>query len=220
MADWDSADLLRRAKQLARVPATSAFDDASWYDLLTEANAEVVPRIVQLAPEAQYGAPTAMVTGDGGATFTLGNDADGDPKFPIGHCELYISKRHIPDQPMEPGVDFLIEGGTIRIPNDRTKTFPDGGPWARFVLMPAKINASGGNGPTLKPKPARMAIVYGAIELYAMRPGSGISPEKWAKKKDEAILNAVRTLRTQYNMQAETGDSSSYANSIALLGGN
>lgn len=216
MSDYDSADLLRRAKKLARRPDDdSSIDDTDWYDWLTVGDAEVKTAIVTLAPDAQYGPPVLLTTSDGGATFGFGVDADGDPIFPIGHSEIYTSKKQIPDEPLEPAVDFMIEGTKIRIPNDRTRAFPDGAPYARFVMTPTRIDDT--HPPTLQPKTARIATVYAALEQWASRPGSGADPAYWSKKKADAIAAAVRVYRTQYNMQAAIGNATSFARSLSLL---
>lgn len=216
MADYDSSDLLARAKRYARRPATDeSYDDVAWYASLTESQGEAIAFIVTRAPDAQYGDPVLLTTSDGGYTYKFGTDPDGDPEFPLGHCEIYASKNNIPEEPLEPVVDFLLEGTKIRIPGNRTRAFADGGPYARFVLLPRKINAT--NQPTLVPKTARMIIVYGAVERWASRPGSGADPTYWEKRKKEEMGAALLLYRTQYNMQAAFGDPNRYSQRIALL---
>ncbi|MDP9203535.1 MAG: hypothetical protein M3P26_16630, partial [Gemmatimonadota bacterium] len=132
------------------------------------------------------------------------------------HCEIYTSKRQIPDEPLEPPIDFILEGTKIRIPNDRTRAFPDGAPYARFVLLPRTINAT--TQPTLVPKTARLAIVYGAVAAWASRPGSGADPTYWEKRRDAELAVWLLVMRTQYNMQAAIGNATSFARSLSLLG--
>lgn len=213
--DYDSADLLARCKRKARRPATDeSYGTADWYSDLTEAQADAIAWLVTRAPDAQYGAPVLLTSTDGGATYGFGTDGDGEAEFPIGHCEIYASKRHIPDEPLEPMVDFVLEGTKIRIPADSTRAFADG-PYARFVLLPRKIDAS--NQPTLRPKTARMACVYGAVKRWASRPGSGADPTYWEREEQKELAVALGIFRTQYNMQGALGDSASYQRSIGLL---
>lgn len=200
MATWDSADCLARCKRFARRPATDeSYLDTDWYAVLTEAQAEAVADIAARSPDALYGSPVLLTTADSGATYTFGTDAAADNEFPLGHAEIYASLSAIPDEPLEPGIDFIVEGQKIRIPNNKTKTF-SAGPYARFVLQPRTIDAS--NAPTIQPKSARMTIVYGAVGKWASRPGSGADPSYWEKKRDEALGKWLLLLRTQYNMAA------------------
>jgi len=216
MADYDSADLLARSKRYARRPATDeSYSVPDWYAALTEAQAYAIAWLIARAPDSQYGSPVLLTTTDGGATFGFGTDPDGAAEFPIGHCEIYTSKLQIPDEPLEPVVDFLLEGTKIRIPNDRTRAFPDGAPYARFVLLPRKIDAS--HEPTLQPKTARLSAVYGAVATWASRPGSGADPTYWEKQRDLQLATWLLVLRTQYNMQAAIGNATSFARRIGLM---
>jgi hypothetical protein len=215
--DFDSADLLARCKRKARRPATDeSYLPADWYADMTEAQAYAIAWLVARAPEAQYGAPRLLTSSDGGYTYGFGTDSDGDAEFPIGHCEIYASKRNIPDEPLENMIDFIAEGTKIRILNDRTRAFSDG-PYARFVLAPRKIDAS--TQPTLQPKTARLAIVYGAVAKWASRPGSGADPTYWEAERDKELAAWLLIYRTQYNMQAALGNPNTYLQSIGLLTG-
>lgn len=200
MSTWDSADLLARCKRFARRPATDeSYPDTDWYASLTEAQAEAITDLAARAPDALYPPPVLLTSADGGKTYTFGTDAAGDLEFPLGHAEIYASLRHIPDQPLEPGADFVVEGQRIRIPNDKTKAFSDG-PYARFVVLPRVIDGS--NPPTLQPKTARIMIVFKAVEKWASRPGSGADPSYWGRQYDSAFGKSLLALRTQYNMAA------------------
>jgi hypothetical protein len=218
MATWDSADLLARCKRFARRPTTDeSYPDPDWYASLTEAQAEAITDLAARAPDALYPPPVLLTSADGGKTYTFGTDPAGDLEFPLGHAEIYASLKNIPDEPLEPGLDFIVEGQRIRIPNDRTKTFTDG-PYARFVVQPRAIDAS--TQPTLQPKSARIMIVFKAVEKWASRPGSGADPSYWGRQYDSAFGKSLLALRTQYNMaaaQAQPQERSSWALSRTSL---
>ena len=206
---FDSADLLRRVKNLARRPASDqSVTDAQWYDYLTEAQAEVYPEIFSRFPAMGYGAPVLLTTADSGKTYTFGLDAAGDPVRPTGHAEIYPNLATIPDSPLQAGADYIWEGSQIRMPNNRTRSF-SAGPYARFVLSPtAAISAA--SAPVLLPKHARMLLVYKALEQWASRPGSGAKPDYYSTRYKEALNKLFLEFATLYNGQhAAFGVSSS-----------
>ena len=200
MAMWDTADLLARAKRLARRPATDqAVPDTSWYAWLTEAQQAVYTDLFSRFPDFAYSAPVLLTTADGGLTYTFGLDASGDAIRPTGSAELYPTLNSIPDSPMQPGTDFIFEGGKIRFPGGRTRTFT-GGPYARFVADPDVAIAAGVN-PQLQPKAARMLLVYKALEQYASRPGSGADPRQWEDRYNKELTRLFLRFSTNFNRQ-------------------
>lgn len=200
MALWDSADLLRRCKNLARRPATDqGVPDLMWYDFLTEAQQEVYADIFPRFPDFGYSAPIKLTSADGNYTYTFGLDAAGDPIRPTGHAEIYPTDKAIPDAPLVPGADFIFESGLIRFPGMRPRAFPNG-PWARFVADP-DIAISAALQPLLQPKKARMLLVYKALEHAAMRPGNGDDPDKRRAAYDSYLTKMIMSLRTSYNRQ-------------------
>lgn len=201
MADrWDSLNLVRKCINRARRPDTdeemleSDGVTNAWYDLLSEAQDHWVRRIAAIYPEALYGAPVKLTTADGGYTYTFGNDADGQPIFPIGHVELRESRT---GRVLIPGADwqdndFVMEGNKIRIPNGRTKTFTSG-PYARFVAPPTNISAA--VQPVINPPQARVLIVLRAVITWATN-GNLRDPSPWEREEQsqwETIANAYRT---------------------------
>lgn len=200
MPIWDTADLLRRCKNLARRPAADqAATDSRWYDWLTEAQQEVYADLFPRFPDYGYSAPVLLTTADGGKTYTFGLDADGDPRRPTGHCEVYPNLSSIPDAPLSPGSDFMFEGGLIRMPGNRPRVFANG-PYARFVADPDVAIALGVN-PQLQPKAARMLLVYKALEQWASRPGSGAKPEYYKGKYSDYLQKMIMRLATNFNQQ-------------------
>jgi hypothetical protein len=198
---WDSAYCLEYCQDASRRPPTdAAMPAARWYRLLTASQPEVYDDLFTRYPDYGYSAPVGpLATADGGKTYTFPVDADGDPRRPIGHAELYPNLRAIPDYPLEPGVDFIFESGLIRIPNDRTRLF-NAGPYARFVAM-ADRPIDAGNNPQLQPKHARELLCLKALEKWARRPGSGSRPTYWKSLYDERLQKIYAELATAYNMR-------------------
>lgn len=170
-----------------------------WYDFLTEAQMEVYADIFPRFPEFGYSAPVLLTSADGNYTYTFGLDAAGDPIRPTGHAEIYPTKTAIPDAPLVPGADFMFEGGLIRFPGSRPRSFPNG-PWARFVADPDVAITAAAN-PQLQPKKARMLLVYKALQHAAMRPGNGDDPKARKADYDEMLGKVIMNLTTSYNRQ-------------------
>jgi hypothetical protein len=200
MPAWDGPDCLRRLKYDARRPAVdAAITDPMWYDWLTQSQEEVYGDLFTRFPDFGYSAPQALVTADGGLTYTFGVDSSGDPIWPWGHVELYWTLQSIPDSPMEPGVDFLFEGGRIRFPGGRSRSFGAGGPWARFVADPAvAIDAT--HPPLLMPKSTRILLLDKTLERFAARPGSGLNPKTFSDRYANHLIKAWEKYATMYNM--------------------
>lgn len=200
MAIWDTADLLKRCKRLARRPVTDqAVPDDAWYDWMTEAQEEVYVDLFSRFPDYGYSAPVLLATADGGLTYTFGLDADGAPVRPTGHAEIYPNLSAIPDSPLSPGADFLIEGGLIRMPGNRTRSFANG-PYARFVADP-DVAIDSTHQPQLQPKSARMLLVFKALEKWASRPGSGAKPDYYETKYSNYLNKMIMKLATAFNQQ-------------------
>lgn len=198
MALWDAADLLDRCRRHARRPVSDqAMPDANWYAFLTEAQPEAHGDLVSRFPDLAYTAPALLVSADGGYTYGFGNDADGDAARPMGHAEIYPNLQSIPDNPLTPGDDFLYEGALIRMLSNRTRLF-SAGPYARMALAP-DTPVSATSPPVLQPKPARVLLMWKALESWAARPGSGADPDYYAKRYDAALAKVWTDLATAYN---------------------
>jgi hypothetical protein len=193
MALYDSADIIRRAKlELNRPAADTAFGtaDAILYDFATEEQDEITKWMSVFIPDALVTAPTQLTTADGGYTYTFGTDTDTAAIFALGHFALYSSRHDIPDFPLEPGVDFLVEGTRIRIPNHQTRTFADGAPWAQTV-NPSNVIASGTQ-PTI-PKICRKWLIHRIAKRAAESLDLDTTKhENNAKEAEYSILAAVR----------------------------
>lgn len=162
MASYDSADLLNRFDELAARPATDEITDLSKYARLAQAQMEVIGEIAGIYPDALYQAPTALTADADRKVFSFGTDAQGHAVAPYGHVGVYSALTHIPDSPLQEGVDYLNEGTQIRIPNDRTW---GGTLYGRWIPTPADISSS--QEPALRPAPARILIVLKAVENFA-----------------------------------------------------
>lgn len=165
MASWDSPDLLRRCQRLARRPATDA-DMAleDWYDLLTQAEAHWVPQFAAHVPEVLYRGEQ-MTSSDGGVTWEVST-------WPFGRMEIYDrpggSLLRI-GAPWDTEADGTWEGRGFRVPGNRARTFPDGGPHARYVRGPGVIDAATES--AIQPPHARMLLVYHAVAEWASQGG-------------------------------------------------
>lgn len=165
-AKYSSSELLRLCKvKLNRPSADEAFTvttaDDVWYDLLSEAQDQVMGQLAAICPEPMYGDLTQLQTSDSGASFIFDTDVDGDDVHAFGHYELYANTQGYPDSPLVEGVDFIWLGSKIVVPNGRTMSTPYG----RWVTPPHKIDAT--NQPVLQPKYARVLIVDRACALAA-----------------------------------------------------
>lgn len=166
MAYLDSADLLAKAKLLARRPSTDEeMADADWYNFLTQAQDYWVRIISQHAPGLLCGAPTQLTTADSGYTYTFST-------VPVAVLEVTSGKGGTPvvvGQYYDPQAEFTWEGeSTLRVARNTTRTFSSG-LWARWVAMPSAI--SGAAEPSL-PAQYRLLLVPRACILWARRGGA------------------------------------------------
>lgn len=203
MALWDSADLVARAKRRLARPATdAAFTESTtddvWYGFATEAQDRVNRLLGIFVPDALWTVPTQITSSDSGKTYGFGNDVDTEAIFAFGHFKVYENRESIPDYPLIEGLDFTIEGsngadrGTvIRIPNNTTRTFTDGGPWVQYVA-PSNAVASATQ-PTI-PKFARKPMVSDMTRLGLERLGLDSSgAEADFQREWMEVLMMVRT---------------------------
>lgn len=182
MALYDSATLLSDLKfQLMRPDTDQAYSDAQLYRLLTLAQVDVVNSVAAQFPRALMEAPTLMTSADGGLTYTVDAlDADGEAVQPFGHAEVYakLNGGELYGSTYGAGEqDVVFEGGRIRLPGARARTF-SAGPYIRYVKPCPDISAS--SEPVLQPKDARILIVYRALVLAQSR--GGLRDTSWARE--------------------------------------
>jgi hypothetical protein len=197
VAYLDSADLIRRMKVKLNRPSTDAAftvtsTDDALYDALSEAQDSVTKLIATFIPDCMISAPTALSTADSGATYTFGTDADSAAKFALGFFSVYETRADIPDNPMEPNIDFVIEGTKLRILNNLTRTFADSGPWAQTVSASNVISSA--TQPTV-PVICRMTLLEKACEIAADR--LGLDSSKFASNAGERWMEVLAAVRTQ-----------------------
>jgi hypothetical protein len=197
MALYDSADCAQRVLTRLNRPSTDeAFTRSTTndvlYELLTEAQDRLCKLIAVYTPDAMWTVPTALSSADAGYTYTFGTDADSASIFALGQFRIYSSREDIPDFPMQVGVDFTVEGTTLRIPNHDQRTFSDGGPWAQYVAPPNVITAS--TQPTI-PKVARLAMIEDCAARCAKR--LALDPSEYEAAFDTAWMELLAAIRTQ-----------------------
>jgi hypothetical protein len=147
-------------------------------------------------PDALWTVPTALATADLGKTYTFGLDADSAAIFAFGHFLVFEQRADIPDSPLVEGIDFTVEGTKLRIPNNVTRTFADGGPWCQYVA-PSNVMASGTQ-PTI-PKIARLALVSETARRGAIRLGMDPAPHEAEFQSD--FLDVLAVIKTQSNLK-------------------
>lgn len=166
MANWDSADLLQRFKDLTNRPLIDeAITDAKIYSLLGDAQLFWVELLAVQCPWLLLTAPTKMLTADNGLTYTFPNGVT-----PM-KAEIYDApggRKMIPGAAWSAASDYIWEGNKIRFPLAALRTFADG-PYARYIVPPGVLDA--GNAPTLTPDYARALLAPRAAIIWARRGG-------------------------------------------------
>ncbi len=184
-AQFDTADLLARAKVLAQRPSTDQQQsDANWYQMLSEAQDHYFGVFSLHCPWVLMGAPTLLTSTDSNETYTFGTDTDSVNLVPLS-VVVYAKKdgRILrPGTYWDQNADYVWEGDKIRFARGKTKDFTDG-PYARFITPPDDIAAL--VEPTLKPKRARVLLVYRAVALWASR-GDIRNPQKFFDLEERA----------------------------------
>lgn len=164
-ATWDSAYLLGLFNRLAGRPSSDAILDATKYQMLSEAQNNVIADMVAVTPNSLYptapyaSLPTLTTTDD--QIYTFGTDANGYPKFPM-NAQIFANLTDIPTNPLRPNTDYMIEGSQIRALNNGTLP---GTLYVYGIFQPADINAT--DQPTLKPEPSRELIAIRAAYNFA-----------------------------------------------------
>lgn len=191
---WESEDLLRRWNQKAGRPASDAITDESKYGWLADGQASVITKIAGIVPRVLYGAPTAMETADGGYTWTFGEDGNGYALFPMGKARIFMDLVSVPFAPLRPGIDYLDEGTTIRMPNNM--------PWSGTLYWygidpPEQLSET--VQPVLFPPSARILIVIEAVRQFAQQFGRNNALEQAMDREwDNEFPPTMTMLRTHF----------------------
>jgi hypothetical protein len=162
--DLDYAECKATLKRrLGRPTADEAFTvtttDDVYDQLLTEAQRRINALLATFIPDAVWPAPVALTSSDGGYTYGFGMDTDGAAIFAFGHFEVFEARKDIPNFPLTEGIDFVVRGSVLVMPDNQPRTFADSGPWALFASPSTAIDSS--HEPTI-PKVARPAMITDA----------------------------------------------------------
>jgi hypothetical protein len=157
VATWDSTYLLGYYKRLTGRTGTDAILDATKYQQLSEAQNEIVADLAAICPNVlyptvAYGSLPTLTTTDS-QVYTFGSDSNSFAKFPMGKGGIFQSLNDIPDSPLVPGVDYMIEGTQVRALNNGT--LPATLYWYG-ISQPADIDAT--HQPAINPESARELI--------------------------------------------------------------
>lgn len=171
MATWDSAYLLGYFNRLIGRTGTDAITAVTKYQMLSEAQNEVVADVAAICPHVLY--PTAPYASLPSVTLsatqqigTFGTDANGFAKFPMGKSGVFRSLDDIPTNPLIPGMDYMLEGTQIRALNNLT--LPATLYWYG-ISQPADINAT--DQPAIFPEAARELIGIRAAYNFSTEGG-------------------------------------------------
>lgn len=165
-ATWDSAYCLTMFNRKAGRPTTDSVTDATKYQRLSEAQNRVIALMTAVAPNSlypkvAYGSLPTLTTIDT-QIYTFGTDANLYANFPMGHGGIYQSLNDIPNFPLVPNRDYMIEGTQIRAMNNTT--LPTVLYWYG-IAQPADMDAT--HQPALFPEPSRELIVIEAVRQFA-----------------------------------------------------
>jgi hypothetical protein len=158
-ATWDSAYCLSYFNRLIGRTGTDSILDATKYQMLSEAQNEVIADIAAVCPHVLY--PTVataslpqLTISAAGDIGTFGTDPNLYAKFPMGHGNIFQSLNDIPTSPF---LQYMNEGSQIRALNGGT--LPATLYWYG-ISQPADINAT--DQPAIKPEAARQLIALRA----------------------------------------------------------
>lgn len=166
MTTYDSAYLLSLFNRKAARATVDSISDASKYERLSESQNRVVAMLSAVAPYSLYPSvgydslPTLTTTDN--QVFSFGTDDNGYAIFPMGKGGIYPNLDAIPNCPWRPGIDYMLEGTTIRIPNNNTWS---GTLYWYGVMNPPDITAE--SQPVLFPEASRELIVIDAVRQFA-----------------------------------------------------
>jgi len=157
-ATWDSVYLLSYFNRLIGRTGTDSIASATKYQMLSEAQNEVIADLAAICPHILY--PTVataslpqLTISAAGDVATFGTDANSYSIFPMGKGGIFASLNDIPTNPLIEGVDYMNEGTQIRALNG--STLPSTLYWYG-IGQPADIDAT--HQPAINPESARELI--------------------------------------------------------------
>lgn len=207
-ATWDSARCLAKFNELSGRPVSNdPMTDAAKYLRMSDAQNEVfqdiAPRCGKILVSKALAASTPTLTASAdNRVFTFGTDiSTTDAEFPIGRVRIFPSLASIPDSPWVEGVDYLNEGTQIRLPNNRQYS---GTLYWRGDAALANITAS--VAPSLQPPPARVLIVYKAVQILCDEAGRDPAlADKMERMYDKALKRWCLVWKTQFSSGSGAG---------------
>lgn len=160
MSYADSADLLAKFLFYSGLPATrESPSTAEIYDLLTQAQKKWTRVFAHQVPRTLWSSSTAMVTADGGVTYTFTGVTE---VVWIGDLRAGLRGPIITQD------NYVVEGATVRWPYGSVHTFAMG-LYGRYVAPSGTLD--GTNAPTFQPADARLILVYDALKRWASQGG-------------------------------------------------
>jgi hypothetical protein len=197
MSLYDTPDCLSRLRRTIRRDSAVDFPlDADCYAWLAEAQMEIFQWLAVYAPKACIIAPAQLVTADAGYTYTFGTDAalptSYTDLYPIGQVQIYRALADIPDWPMKEGVEYLMEGHRIRMPDNRPFSGP--APYYQCLTLPDTLDGS--VAPVLRPVQARQLLIDGASVKYQQAVGGDIDGA--GSRYERSKTNWLAALQLQY----------------------
>lgn len=188
--DWLHEELLQRLLDITGQPSDSPdLSAARAWQFLTDAQFRVAYQISQHIPWTNYAAPELLETADAGvgALWKLPEDGASRQKEWMGRIEVYD---RLTDPPLGQGqfydecADYCLEGPySIRLVQNRTRTWSGGAPYVRYMKKPGVIDTS--RDPEILPKDARAVVVLWAAARWARRAG-GRDP--WPYEEEGRIM--------------------------------
>ena len=181
------------------MPSGSEFPtDAEVYQWLGESQIDVFTRLSVFAPLACVIAPTQLTTADNGLTYTFATDSSLPTSFtdvyPIGVVKLYRTRNDIPDFPMIEGVEYLMEGNRIRMPD--FVAFSGTAPYYQCLTLPTALD--GTTAPTLKPVQARELMIDLASMAYFRAVSDTESSNLWEDRFNKDWSKWLGAIQAQY----------------------
>ena len=192
-AEW----CLSTFRQIAGLPDEAPDpSETVMYDLVTNGCRRIQRLLAQHVPDAVKIAPEELTTLNDGVTYTFAY-------YPMGRAEVREGRT---GRVLVPGPDwdnssstYVMEGQTIRWPNNQARTFPTG-LWARYTPEHPVVDE---NTAPILTRIALRAAIWDAVAEWAAQ-GDAVDPtryelgrarEMWGDKNmpgDEGVIGALK----------------------------